>query len=326
MMNIAHSRSRAVSLGNRFLKLIGCFSRWTAMGLLCVLTGTGSNVLHAQGYLTSTGTPSFAAPYPAEMGTVDAASGNLHLEIPLGSFPQRGQNAGFVPKLLYDSHIWAVPTDGASAVWTTQGSLYGLAFDTWGFSEGGAAGLYLMASSGSGCNEDMMLWGESGTQHFFNIPGTLSGTTCSGGTSYAADSSGYQIQQTAWGSGQNAQVSVYAPDGTEIYGSALYSNFIATKDPNGNYLGLTYASNLPPGIDNPVIDTLGRKVVTVLNSIYSSPVTLQVMNAQGETSNYVITYTTIPVSTDFNMPNVSECNSNCTVEVITKIGLPDGSS
>lgn len=197
-MNTTHACIRAVSLRNRFLELILCFSRGIAIGVLCVLIGTGGTVLHAQSYLTSTGSPSFAAPYPAEMGTVDAASGNLHLEIPLGSFPQRGQNATFVPKLLYDSHIWTVPTDGASAVWTTQGSLYGLGFVTWGFSEGGAAGLYEMASSGSGCNEDMMLWGESGTQHFFNVPGTLSGTTCSGGTSYAADSSAYQVRQTAW--------------------------------------------------------------------------------------------------------------------------------
>ena len=75
-------------------------------------------------------------------GIVDAATGNLHLEIPLGSFPQRGGSAPLVPKLIYDSHIWTFPTDGSSKVWTTQGNLYGLAFGTWGFHEGGSAGLF----------------------------------------------------------------------------------------------------------------------------------------------------------------------------------------
>ena len=36
----------------------------------------------AQNYLTSTGTPAFAAPEPAEYGFVDASNGNLHLELP----------------------------------------------------------------------------------------------------------------------------------------------------------------------------------------------------------------------------------------------------
>lgn len=135
----------------------------------------------AQSYLTSTGASGFAVPYPAEMGTVDASTGNLHLEIPLGSFPQRG-NAPLVPKLLYDSHIWTVPTDGTSYVWTTQGALYGLAFGTWGFSECGAAGIYEMkADSVNGCNIDYMLWSDSWVQHYFNIPGTWNGSQCSGG-------------------------------------------------------------------------------------------------------------------------------------------------
>jgi hypothetical protein len=70
------------------------------------LTGPLAGRLAAQSYLTSTGSPGFAAPYPAEMGSVDAASGNLHLEIPLGTYPQRATSAPLVAKLIYDSHIW----------------------------------------------------------------------------------------------------------------------------------------------------------------------------------------------------------------------------
>jgi RHS repeat-associated protein len=287
------------------------------VGPFCVL-------LSAQNYLTATGVSGFSTPYPAEMGTVDAASGNLHLEIPLGSFPQRGGSA-LVPRLLYDSHIWTVPTDGTSNVWTTQGALYGLAFGTWGFHEGGSAGTYYMRASGSGCNVDYMLWGESGVQHYFNIPGTLSGHTCSGGTAYAADSSGFQMRQTAWGGGINATISVYAPDGTEVWGSDLYLNSVAAKDPNGNYLGLTYANILPPGVDNPITDTLGRTIVNP-TGVGQSTTTLKVMNSQGGASSYVVTSATIPVLTNFKQSNIKDCNNNCTAEVITSIALPDGTS
>lgn len=204
----------------RLFDLAPCSVSWVAIGILCVVIGAGGVLVQAQSYLTSTGVPSFAEPYPAEMGTVDAASGNLHLEIPLGSYSQRGQNGALVPKLLYDSHIWTVPTDGASAVWTTQGALYGFAFDTWSFDEGGAIGVYLLDQGGpNGCNDDEMLWSNSGVQHYFNIPGTLiNGDQCSGGTASAADSSGFQERQTAWGGGLDATISVFAPDGTEVFG------------------------------------------------------------------------------------------------------------
>lgn len=301
-------------------RLFGLASLLCAVGIL-------SAPLESQSYVTSTGSPSFAAPYPVEMGTVDAASGNLHLEIPLTNFSQRATGA-LVPKLLYDSHIWATKPAGEVAVWTTQGSLYGLAFGTWGFSEGGNSGLYSLDQGGpNGCNDDYMLWSESGVQHLFNVAGTLvNGDQCSGGTTYATDGSGYMLIQTAWGGGLDATVSVYAPDGTEVYGSDLYSVGIASKDSNGNYLGLSAATFTPPGIDNPITDTLGREIVTPI--ISGNTVTLEVMNAQGETSNYVITTTTITPNTNFQEPGVVECNNTngCTATVISSIALPDGTS
>jgi RHS repeat-associated protein len=298
-------------------------------------------VLHAQNYLTMTGITGSSAPYPAEMGTVDAANGDLHLEIPLGSFPQRGGAAPLVPKLVYDSHIWTVPTDGASAVWTTTGQLFmlpsgmsGLAFGTWGFDDGGLNGPFLMAVDANNfCDQDAMFWGQSGEQHYFNIPGTANGDQCSGGTAYATDSSGVQIRQTSFtcsGVCDNLgnDLSLYAPDGTELWGGNLFPNGIAAEDANGNYLGLTYSSPnystlLPPGVANPIIDSLGRTVVNSSSS--GNTTTLSVMNAQGETSNYVITTTTIAVNTVFNESGVTECN-NCTAEVISSIALPDGTS
>jgi len=57
---------------------------WTlSLGRWALIAFLLQGLCNAQDYLTSTGAPSFAAPYPVEMGFVDAASGNLHLEIPL---------------------------------------------------------------------------------------------------------------------------------------------------------------------------------------------------------------------------------------------------
>ena len=108
------------------MKIPGCFMKLTVptrvrLGARCRasmvlaamwLIGSIGGVVQAQNYLTSTGIPAFAAPYPAEMGTVDASSGHLHLEIPLGSFPQRGGASPLNPKLYYDSPTWGVSSNG----------------------------------------------------------------------------------------------------------------------------------------------------------------------------------------------------------------------
>src|SRR5882724_6211920 len=171
-MNTAEICNNAAVLRKKLTELSQHSVLWVAV--LFLAAGPFGSVLHAQSFLTSTGSPSFAAGYPVEMGIVDAASGNLHLEIPLGSFSQRAGDA-LVPKLLYDSHLWTIPTDGTSTVWTTQGVLYGLAFGTWGLSEGGNSGVFRLLTSNHDCTQDYMLWSQSGTQHFFNIVGTSSG-------------------------------------------------------------------------------------------------------------------------------------------------------
>jgi hypothetical protein len=55
------------------------------------LAGYGAITAHAQGgnYLTEVGTPPFTTVVPVQLGFVDASNGDLHLEIPLGSYPQR---------------------------------------------------------------------------------------------------------------------------------------------------------------------------------------------------------------------------------------------
>src|ERR1700756_2096883 len=66
--------------------------------------------LEAQTYLQNVGVPAFATNIPVENGFVNAANGNLHLEIPLGTFPQRGGSVSRVV-LMYDSAIWLSTND-----------------------------------------------------------------------------------------------------------------------------------------------------------------------------------------------------------------------
>src|SRR6266852_4627240 len=83
---------------------------------LCLLTVFGQ-LAHAQGYLTSGGTPAFSAPEPVELGFSDTANGNLHLNIPLASYPQRGTGHPEGVSLEYDSHIWQTNTVGSTTQW-----------------------------------------------------------------------------------------------------------------------------------------------------------------------------------------------------------------
>ena len=275
----------------------------------------------AQSYLTSTGSPGFALPEPTEVGSVDATSGNLHIEIPLGSFPQRGGGAPLVPKLVYDSHIWTPRSDGASYLWTTQGNWYGLDFGTWGFITGGAEIEDIVDSTGTHyCNLDYMFWDESGTKHYFNIPGTWNGTQCSGGTAYATDSSGYRLYQSPW-PGSSTTQTLYAPDGTMV---GIGASTKATEDANGNSLTLSTAGIA--GMTDPVSDTVGRTVANPVS--YNRPGTsvIAIPNPQGGTSQYTVTSATVTLKTNFQQPGITECNTNCTAFVISSIALPDGSS
>ena len=64
-------------------------------------------VCNAQDYVSQTGSPAFSANQPVVFGFVNLANGNIHLEIPIASAPQRGELA-FALKLVYDSRIWQV--------------------------------------------------------------------------------------------------------------------------------------------------------------------------------------------------------------------------
>src|ERR1700724_2235742 len=54
-----------------------------------LLLGPTAAIVRGQTYLQSSGVPAFTTKLPIENGWIDASNGRLHLEIPLGSFPER---------------------------------------------------------------------------------------------------------------------------------------------------------------------------------------------------------------------------------------------
>jgi len=77
----------------------------SALALLA-LTLSGAKVWAQNNYLLQAGSPTFATKTPVELGSVNLANGNLHLEIPMASPPERG-SIRFAARLMYDSRICA---------------------------------------------------------------------------------------------------------------------------------------------------------------------------------------------------------------------------
>src|SRR5580704_4605193 len=71
-----------------------------------------ARVAHAQDDpLVQIGIQPFSTTQPVPGGYINTMTGNLHLEIPLGSYPQRGQGPAKVA-LTYDSGIWVAIQPG----------------------------------------------------------------------------------------------------------------------------------------------------------------------------------------------------------------------
>jgi len=202
--------------------------------------------------LNQVGNPTFNTAWPVGLGATDVANGNLHQQIPLGSFPQRGGRT-LTAGLTYDSRIWKTVFNGTSSSWqptnvpSSQGG--------WRFISGGQSRTvtYLTSDAKNFCGGHSVplyisfAWtSPDGTIRNFMYAETVSdpnhfcgaGLTSSSDAS-ADDSSGYHIYVT-----NSTQAVVYAPNGTQVYP--------AVKDTNGNYLSLDPNGN--------VIDTLGRRV------------------------------------------------------------------
>ncbi len=267
---------------------------------------------------------------PVQNGYVDLANGDLHLDIPLASLPQRGGGQLRVA-LIYDSAIW---TQGNSLGWTSP-FLNGYPWDFgWRVvTSADPGGVQFSVSSSNYCPQDHTYgtytftnysW-MAGDGSVYSFPGLLTqrGITNKCGT-----------HPSSWGGGIANNASGYSilvePTGTTVHsgsGKVVYSNdstvvpsasgsYPASMDSNGNYISHDSNGN--------IIDTLGRTLVTT--TVNGSTTTIAVLNSKGTTSTYTVTSETINVWTDFASVGSGLPDYKGTPTVIKSVSLPDGSS
>jgi hypothetical protein len=131
MFDLVSSRSRAVRLG-------------TISVVMTCMMWTFAKPAEAQ-YTTAAGTPTFSTAMPVEMGFTNVANGNLHIEIPLASFPQRG-SLQYNARLVYDSLIWTISSNQWSPT-NIPNSMGG-----WRLVTGGEPGTVTSVTGSSACD------------------------------------------------------------------------------------------------------------------------------------------------------------------------------
>jgi hypothetical protein len=272
--------------------------------------------------LADIGVPPFLSAIPVENGSISMVNGDLHLEIPLGSIPQRGLPA-IKLALVYDSLY----------VMDNFGGCCGVG-PVWKFVNSGALGsiwydvVYGHVCSLDGITEDYTYKNFSfkdpyGTTRTFSTVTTQGIQTRCGthpsnasGNSFASDSSGYHVYVTNF-----TQAVVYGPDGEQVSGTIKDTNGNSTSGPNCQYATSVFNTgfNPTPGICN-LTDTLGRSLVSA--SLNGNTLVLSILNSQGGTSTYTITLENVNYNTNFSSGNPASGS----LQVIKSLALPDGTS
>jgi RHS repeat-associated protein len=277
--------------------------------------------VQAQDYVYDTGSPMYAVKIPIEKGYIDVSNGNLHLELPLSTTPQRGK-LQLNEKLEYDSRIWKiVPSSGYK--WQPTNVPNGMA--GWRLTTG-------MESTGSiwyyTQNEEIVC-GE-GEKHIpYNVysdfewtdsqgtPHTFSGSTtqvpaddCYGRpildsvpsfTATAYDGSGYTISVENF-----TDATIYDNSGNRVYPTPMDTNGNSfSRDANGN-----------------LVDTVGR--TPVVKTVSGNTIYYDVLTIGGTRARYTVITTPISVKTAFGQSAVGEFTG--TLTAVQRIILPDGTS
>jgi hypothetical protein len=274
----------------------------------------------AQGYFQAFGLQPWSAPIPVTGGYMDAANGNLRIEIPIASIAERG-HVPFVAKLVYDSHIWSEVTNSGSTSWQPVNVVgFPTAWSGWRLvtSAGTGGGVNLPIHTAS-CDEKEgnleiplpYIW--YGPFNWtapdgHNVP--FGGSTSTSNACHVAsesfsglalDASGYHISVTGL-----TTVVVYAPDGTQVYPNV--------KDTNGNYYSALNSNG-------DVTDTRGQMPITT--TVSGSQITYAVKSSEAS-YNIVVNTGSIAVNTGFGASAVTEYSGNITV--VNSITLPDSTT
>lgn len=278
------------------------------------MVAMSSASLKAQDYSLQTGAPTFTTAEPVELGFLNLANGNLHLEVPFGMFPQRGARP-FAAALVYDSRIYKITSNAwqPTNVPNSQGG--------WRYIDTGVTGSVTPLSTQTFSRGHPVVctyivisnfqWiAPDGTQRMFPISTEqqTSGDGCpdrSSTSGFANDASGFKMFVTNY-----THATVYAPDGTQV--------FPTVKDTNGNFFSNDGNGN--------VIDTLGRTPIMKTTNCNgnSSQTCYNILNSQGGRSTITVTTESIFAETTFFLSGVTDYVGNITV--IQSIKLPDNTT
>lgn len=321
--------------------------------LLTLITATlmGPRAVAQNGYLNATGNPTWGVNIPIENGFINVANGNVHIEIPIESEPQRG-NLSYTESIVYDSRMWQIVNTGSSYSFQPQQAGGG-----WTFGGTLSTGLLLNTNyvdsstpcTGSGgtqvYQQTTYTWIDpSQTVHLF-APGiyTLIDPICPDGNTAGIGNSATGTAYATDGSGYYLNVSQSTSNGETLSYSAVFDqngNQPGLQDRNGNYTGSVYnhvsQSGSTPSEDVWTWgDTKGNTVLTQTNTTgfspnfggstyYAGPTYLDVLTIGGTTKRYTVTWENINVHTDFAQSDVIDYSG--TVAVVQSLTLPDGSS
>jgi len=305
-----------------------------ASAILCLALGLPAAML-GQNYVYQTGSPAFSTQIPIEHGFIDVNNGDVHLEFPIATPPQRGGIIGANARIVYDSRIWKIVQNGSSYSWqpTNAGPMGGWTILTGGetgsgitYSMDGASSSNVTCPTGNSGGYDFgtdtqitydnFVWTDPvGTSHTFSFDYLNNTTTCpTSGTSapvhqggWAADSSGLFMLATGITGSAPQSFTIKDKNGTQVYP--------VIQDRNGNALTLDSNGN--------TIDTVGRTPVLVThngNQTYLDVLTTANNSAR---ARYTITTEQVNYQTGFTEQDVPEASGGFTT--IQSIQLPDGS-
>jgi hypothetical protein len=231
------------------------------LGLITLgATRSNAQVIDA---LSDLGVPPFLTALPVESGWIGMANGNLHLEIPLASYPQRGRPP-ITLSLAYDSTIWAQCGGCLSAGggWSFRNSAvsgtvtYNLKSATTCSKDGSTEWATYNQFSWTDPQGGVHPFGLTTVQGNVTVCGDFRYKTSPNADGFAWDLSGYHMYVTGV-----FNASVYAPDGTQE--AVMYTSSVGNStDANGNYVSggtCQYLSILRPKVCN-ATDTLGRSL------------------------------------------------------------------
>ncbi len=293
------------------------------------LLGPFCQSARAQDPLNQIGAPTFSTTLPVELGSVNVSNGNLHLEIPLGSFPQRGGRS-LSASLLYDSRIWKVDSSSKWQPTNVPGGLGGWRVVTSATAQG--TGIFYTPFSAQ-CSGGTSSWTRYDNFSWVQPDGSVrtfrsaiiitDPAGCAGGSknlpAYADDASGYRLRGTA-DAGQ-AFFRVDAPDGTMAASLTYYPQSGVTtqgfpEDTNGNFF-----SHVSTNSD--AIDTLGRTPIKQTGCV-GAYFCYDILNSQNSTSRFQFNPIAVPVNTAFGQTGITENSSS--IQPLQSVVLPDGSS